>query len=203
MKNLTDKQREILEFLIECVQNEHYTPTVREIADRFGFSSTNAARNHLEALERKGCLTRRANASRGIELSPEYLEPQGGIPIVGRVAAGTPVTAVENLEGYLTIDGLFRDADRLFALRVKGDSMVDAGIRDGDFAVVRAQDAVEDGAIGVAVVDEEATVKRIRREGRLVRLLPANPAYEPLEIDPELTPFRIAGKVVGLHRVLE
>jgi len=216
MKDLTDKQRGILEFLIHCIREEYYTPTVREIADRFGIKSTNAVRNHLEALERKGHITRRANSSRGIELAAQYFETEdftagghapgeaggGGIPIVGRVAAGCPITAVENLDGYLSFDSLFGQDDRLYALRVRGDSMIDAGIWDGDYVIVRQQDNLDDGEIGVAIVDEEATVKRIRRRGKIIELLPANDLYAPIEVDPNNTPFRMGGKVIGIHRVM-
>jgi repressor LexA len=203
MKGLTEKQREILDYLVQCIGEEHYTPTMREIAAHFGLKSTNAVRNHLEALERKGCLTRRSGASRGIELAEEYLqEAPAGIPVVGRVAAGCPITAVENLDGYLTIDSLIRAPGQLYALRVQGDSMIDDGIWDGDYVVVREQPDVADGEIGVAIVDEEATVKRIRRRGHCIELVPANELYSPMEIDPATTPFRVGGKVVGVHRVL-
>jgi len=203
MKPLTDKQQEILDFLVHCVREEYYTPTVREIAERFGIKSTNAVRNHLDALERKGCLSRRAGASRGIELASEYLDAPAGLPIIGRVAAGCPITAVENLEGHLAIDSGLHQPERLYALRVHGDSMIDDGIWDGDYVIVREQTTVEDGAIGVAIIDEEATVKRIRRRGNIIQLVPANELYEPIEVDPSAVPFRIGGKVVGVHRALE
>ncbi|MBN1256457.1 MAG: transcriptional repressor LexA [Planctomycetes bacterium] len=202
MKQLTEKQQEILDFLIECIREERYTPTVREIAERFGIKSTNAVRDHLAALERKGCLTRRANTSRGIELAEEYLEKPEGIPIVGRVAAGLPVTAVENLDGYLAFETLFGGNDKLYALRVEGDSMIDDGIWDGDYVIVHEQPSLDNGEIGVAIIDEEATVKRIHRRGKIIELIPANELYQPMEIDPEETPFRIGGKVIGVHRRL-
>jgi len=203
VRALTGRQREILDFLVRCVREDHYTPTVREIADHFGMRSTNAARGHLEALERKGVLSRRAGASRGIQLSDEVLaQAREGVPVVGRVAAGTPITAVENLEGYLEFDSLFRHPERLYALRVQGDSMIDAGIWHGDYVLVEQAETVPDGAIGVAIVDEEATVKRIRRRADHVELAPANPAYKPVKVDPDATGFRTGGRVVGVHRVL-
>jgi len=202
MKGLTEKQEEILAFLITCIRDENYMPTVREIAEHFDFRSTNAVRDHLAALERKGHIRRRPNLSRGIEIAEEHLqEPPRGLPILGRVAAGRPIMAVENLDGYLELDGLY-DRARHYALRVHGDSMVDAGIWDGDFAIVRDQPNIENGEIGVAIVEGEATVKRIRHEGRHVELIPANDLYQPLHIDLETTDFRIGGKVVGVHRVL-
>lgn len=204
MEKLTDRQREMLDFLVHCVVEEHYTPTVREIAERFDFKSTNAVRNHLEALERKGFLTRRSGTARGIELAPELLEESrpSGIPVVGQIAAGCPILAVENIDGYLTMENLFREGDRLYALRVRGDSMIDAGIWDGDYVVVREQADLADGEIGVAIVEEEATVKRIYRRGALIELVPANDAYAPIEVDPAVTPFRLGGKVVGVHRLV-
>lgn len=202
MKTLTQKQQAILDYLVQCIQEEYRTPTVREIADHFGIRSTNGIRNHLEALERKGCLMRRANTSRGIELAPEYMDSDQGIPILGRVAAGQPILATENYDGVLAMEGLHGCSRDLYALQVHGDSMIDAGIWDGDYVVVRHQPSVADGEIGVAILEEEATVKRIRRRGRLVELVPANDLYAPIEVDPEYTPFRIGGKVVGVHRVL-
>lgn len=202
MKGLTDKQNEILEFIVDCIREEHYTPTVREIAERFDIRSTNAVRNHLDALERKGFLSRKPGASRGIELSGDYFGEPGGVPIVGRVAAGLPITATENLDGYLSFNSLFDRPDNLYALRVEGDSMVDAGIWDGDFVIVRQQPTVEEGEIAVAIVDEEATVKRIRCREGMVELIPANDSYRPIIVDPETTPFRIGGKVVGIHRTI-
>jgi repressor LexA len=202
MRPLTEKQKNILDFIIACVNEEHYTPTVREIANQFGIKSPNAVRNHLDAIEKKGHITKKAGASRGIELADEYLEKESGIPIIGRVAAGAPITASENMDGYLTIDGLFSSSDRLYALRVNGDSMIDAGIWDGDYAIVKAQEDVEQGEIGVAIVNEEATVKRIKRNGNVVELVPENESYSPIIVDLEYDSFRIGGKVVGIHRVI-
>ena len=116
MDALTEKQQDILDYLVTCIREEHYTPTVREIAARFGFRSTNAVRDHLAALERKGVLQRRAGSSRGIELADALLTDEGaqaGIPIIGRVAAGQPITAMENVEGRLSIESLFAHPDRL------------------------------------------------------------------------------------------
>lgn len=205
MEHLTEKQTEILNYLISCIRDEHYTPTVREIASRFGFSSTNGVRDHLLALERKGCIQRRVGASRGIELAPSYLrEPdEEGIPIIGRVAAGQPITAIENMEGRLTIESLFSRPESLYALEVHGDSMIQAGILDGDFVIVREQNFIEDNAIGVAILDEEATVKRIRIRDNEAHLIAENPLYPPLIVDLMDTPFRIGGKVVGVHRVVK
>lgn len=204
MKELTERQEAILGYLIECVRDENCVPTLREIADHFGFKSTNGVRDHLNALERKGCITRRSDVSRGIQIAPEYLDAEPrerGIPVIGHVAAGSPITAIENLDGYLELEGLY-ERDRHYALRVRGDSMVDAGIWDGDFCIVREQPDIENGEIGVAIVEGEATVKRIRREGAAVELIPANELYRPLHVNLSETDFRIGGKVVGVHRVM-
>lgn len=204
MRELTEKQQAVFDYLLDCVRDENYVPTMREIASRFGFKSTNGVRDHLVALERKGYILRRDNVSRGIQIAPEFLdgdESARGLPIVGRVAAGAPITAIENLEGYLELDTLY-DRDRHYALRVRGDSMVDAGIQDGDFCIVREQPNVDEGEIAVAVVEGEATVKRIYRKAGVVELRPENELYRPLFVNLEDTDFRIGGKVVGIHRVL-
>ncbi|MFH0965986.1 MAG: transcriptional repressor LexA [Planctomycetota bacterium] len=201
MEPLTDKQSNVLAFIREALDTDGRPPTVREIAWRFRFASTNAARRHLGALERKGYIERSARRSRGIALAQELRTP-AGLPIVGRVAAGTPITAVENLDGYLSIDSLFPSGADLFCLRVRGDSMVDAGIWDGDYVIVRRKPDFENGETGVAVVDGEATVKRIRRNDRFVELVPANQNYETIRVDLAQNEFRYAGEVVGIHRVL-
>jgi repressor LexA len=139
--------------------------------------------------------------ARNIEIAPDYLAPERGIPIVGRVAAGVPIDALENLEGYLDLDAAY-PPDEHFVLRVAGDSMVDAGILDGDYVVVRRQRRVESGEIGVAIIDGQATVKRFRwlADGGL-ELLPANDRYQPFLVD-RTAEFLVAGKVVGMHRML-
>jgi repressor LexA len=201
MQCLTEKQKAILDFIRQSMREAGCVPTVREIAAHFGFKSVNAAQDHLAALERKGYIDRRPGLARGIELAPDLREPEAGIPIVGRVAAGQPLTAIENLDGYLELGALYGGGSH-YALRVHGDSMIDAGIWDGDFAIVREQETIENGEIGVAIIEGEATVKRIRRETGFADLIPANDRYERRRIDLATTDFRIGGKVVGVHRVL-
>ncbi len=201
MERLTDKQQAILDFLVESVREGGLVPTVREIAAAFGYQSTNAVRDHLKALEKKGAITRRPGASRAIELHPDLLREERGLPVVGHVAAGSPVTAIENLEGYLELDSLY-DREHHYALRVRGDSMVDAGIWDGDFVIVREQPSVDNGEIGVAIIEGEATVKRILQNGPVVELVPENALYRPIHVDLSETDFRVGGKVVGVHRKL-
>jgi len=176
-------------------------PTIREIAEHFGFHSLNAVHDHLTALERKGYIERKQRMARGIELAPDLRDDPRGIPIIGRVAAGQPIMAIENIDSYLSLESIY-DRESHYALRVYGDSMIGAGIFDGDFAIVRHQPEIANGEIGVAIVEGDATIKRIRRNGHLVLLIAENEKYSPVEIDLRRADFRIGGKVVGVHRVL-
>ena len=191
-ENLTPKQRQVLNFILDRLRTVGYPPTIREIAEHFGFSSTGSPRVHLKALAKKGYLRLNPQISRGIEVLARAI----GIPIVGRVKAGGPDLAVEDVEGYLNLSRVFPPQETLFALRVRGDSMVGMGIMDGDLAIVRRQPSAEEGEIVVALVGEEATVKRFFREPQGVRLEPANPAYEPIVSKDVI----IVGKVIGVVR---
>lgn len=204
-KGLTDRQREVLSFIEDRVRRFSVAPTVAEVARALGVSGP-TAHQHLRALEQKGALTRLPGCARGMRLShARSAEPTGPacreIPVVGRVAAGAPLLAVENLEGTIAVDGMRYRGERLFALRVKGDSMLGAGILDGDLVIVRSQPAANPGDIVVALVrDEEVTVKRLAREGAKVKLLPENPRHAPIVCRP--SDVQIRGKVVGVHRVV-
>lgn len=200
MKELTDRQRKILAYIIQFQEERRCPPTFREIGRHFRIASTNGVSRHLKALEKKGYI-RMARTFRGIEVVEEY-RPGEGVPILGRIAAGRPIEAVENFDGSLNVQELFGRPPSVFALRVQGDSMVKAGIRDGDMVVIRAQPRVENGEIGAAVVEGEATVKRIYVEGDRIRLVPENDAYEPREYGREDAGVRILGRVVGLVRKL-
>ena len=200
-ESLTPRQKAVLDHLVNCHRQGGVLPTVREVAAHFGFASVNAAADHLAALERKGYMVRRPGAARALELAPEFLEPERGLPILGQVSAGAPLLAVEHLDGYLEMDTLYGPGGH-YALRIRGDSMVDAGLWDGDYAIVREQPRVENGEIGVAVVDGEATVKRFRwLAGGGLELVPANPDYAVRRVDPSCE-FLCGGKVVGMHRVM-
>ncbi len=201
MRGLTKRQEEIFSFILRSLREEGCIPSVREICQAFGFASTNAVNDHLEALVKKGYINRRPGMARNIEIAPDFLIPERGVPIVGRVAAGSPIEALENLDGYLDLDVIYEPGLH-FALRVSGDSMIEAGFWDGDYAIVRQQPKVESGEIGVAIIDGQATVKRFRwlPDGAL-ELVPENEKYQPFRVDPEAD-FRIGGKVVGLHRVI-
>ncbi len=203
MEKLTSKQQNIYDYLQECLNNEGYTPTMREIADYFGYSSTNTVNDHLQALAKKGYIIRKPGAARGIILTDNgsnHKELNKGVPIIGRVAAGRPITAVENLDGYLELSEFYNEQH--FALHVRGDSMIDAGIWDGDFVIVREQPILGSGEVGVAIIEGEATVKRIVINNQEAILYPDNELYSPIRVDLSATDFRIAGKVVGLHRVI-
>jgi repressor LexA len=197
---LTPRQAEILAFIRGTVRQKGYPPSIWEINQHFGFTSPGSARDHLKALERKGYLTRVKGRSRGLELTESSPYPAAiEVPLVGAAPAGQPLLAIENVEETLPLPkGLFASGD--FALRVKGESMVEAGILDGDIVVVRRQDTAENGDIVVALIGEEATVKRFYRDNGRVRLQPANARMQPLLLDP--AEVAIQGKVIGVMRRL-
>ncbi len=204
---LTARQRTVLEFIRDSIRRRGYPPTLREIGRALGIRSTNGVRDHVRALERKGYLVRDGVKSRALRpVEPlEFVELGGRtrrVPLLGRVPAGQPLLADEHLEDTVEIDTvLLGDAQEVFALRVVGDSMVGDGIRDGDFLFVRKQAVARPGQIVVALVENEATVKRFYPEGDRIRLQPSNPDYEPIFIRRE--DFRdtaILGVVVGIYR---
>ena len=204
-RNLTSRQEEGLEFIRNYIQEQGAPPTLREIADGLGISSSNGARSLVEVLERKGVLERRPGLSRGLVITDgtESEDTRGirKVPILGQVAAGAPILAEENLEGYVRVDEeLIGAQNHSFALTVKGDSMINAGIFDGDTVIARLQATAVTGDLVVAILDDEATVKFFFPDSERVRLEPANPNYEPIMVNPRDTPFRIAGKVTALVR---
>ncbi len=199
-QTLTKRQRDILTFIEECIDRDGFPPTVAEIGARFGIKSNNGVNDHLVALERKGYISRSSKA-RSIRVirSPR----RGGVrrfvtvPLVGRIAAGTPLLAIENIDGYLPVSpGIAPRPD--FALNVSGESMVGEGILPGDTLLVRRQDHAEDGQLVVALVDDEATVKRLFRKGKVVELRSANPDVPTMRLPAQ--ELIIQGVVVGLQR---
>ena len=207
-KELTSRQEEILEYIKKYSKVNRMPPTVREIGNHFEISSTNGVRSILAALIKKGYINRSPRLSRGIEVidndkSGNVAEAPSNtieIPIVGRVAAGTPILAVQNLEGTVTIDRDFLACrSDVFALRVKGDSMINAGIFDGDLIFARQQKTAERGEIIVAQIDNEATVKYYHPLADHVELRPANPRYRPIIVKNDKD-FTIAGKLIGVMR---
>ena len=204
---LTDRQREVLDFVKAFAAENGYPPTVREIGAHFGFVPRSVF-DHLKALARKGYVRRRSSKSRCLEV----LEGDGkgrraahtrSLPLVGRVAAGRPLLAVENVEGAVTVSrDWVGEGDEAFALRVEGDSMIGAHILPGDTVIVRRQESAVPGEIVVALVGDEATVKRFARSGRKIVLKPENPAVSPLVFQEGDRRLKIRGKVVGVLRRL-
>jgi len=199
-KGLTKRQREVFEFICSTMREENRPPTVREIAQRFDFRSPKAATDHLDALERKGYIHRRNRKSRNIEIREE-LSPQG-IPILGRIAAGSPILAIENLDGSLSTTTLFDVDENTFALEVEGDSMTGAGILPGDYVIVNSNGRVRNGSVVAAQIGDEATVKRVYMRKGQVHLRAENPAYEDIVVDKRSPNFSIYGPVVGVMRKL-
>ncbi|MFH1334898.1 MAG: transcriptional repressor LexA [Candidatus Zixiibacteriota bacterium] len=206
MKELTKRQKDVLDFIREMVESRGLPPTIREIGEKFKITSTNGVRAILSALDRKGYIRRQPLVSRGIELVKKATFDFGQrrsyvtVPLVGRIAAGLPTLAVENIEGSIAVDKSFLPGGDVFSLRVVGDSMKDSGIFDGDYVLARMQSTAEKGDIVVAVIGEEATVKTYVPQKNRVRLEPANPAFQPIVVDTRFSDFRIAGKVIGLLR---
>ncbi|HMB71850.1 MAG TPA: transcriptional repressor LexA [bacterium] len=197
---LTPRQREILDWLRDEIDRRGLPPTIREIGESFGIRSTKGVEDHLAALERKGYIRREKGKSRAIEVADRPdLRGARLVPLVGRIAAGAPVLAVENHEGTFVFDESLVGAGETFLLRVQGDSMTKTGILDSDLVIVRKQDDARNGDIVAARVGDEATVKRFRKGGGRVTLLPENDAYDPIEVDPT-EGFEILGKVVGVYR---
>ncbi len=190
------KRAEILDFITRKITEEGYVPSVREICKEVELSSPATVHYHLNQLCEEGLIVKEPNKKRFLKLA----SLSGGgfvrIPVLGRVTAGQPILAQENIEDYVQMPSEMARAEELFALRVQGDSMVNAGILDGDVIIVRKTDAAENGEIVVALLDEEATVKRFFRDGTRFRLQPENDAYAPIYTDQ----VRILGKVVALHR---
>ena len=207
MKEMTARQREVLEFMRIFGERHGVPPTVREIGERFRFTAR-AAFDHLRALERKGMLERRVTgkrASRTLVLPAQRGSRRteaAGIPLLGRIAAGAPITAVENHEDTIPLrpEWLGTGGQDVFALRVRGDSMIEAHIVDGDLVLVRKQETAGSGDIVAAMVDGEATVKRFGRENGAVVLRPEHPTMRPIVVGAGHGDFRILGKVVGVIR---
>ena len=199
MRELTPRQKEILEMIQEFISETGMPPTRAEIARQLGFKSANAAEEHLRALQRKGVLELVPGASRGIQLK-DSLRDQMGLPLIGRVAAGNPILAQEHIEAHYKIDPQLFSPKPHYLLRVHGMSMKDAGILDGDLVAVHRTPEVRSRQIIVARLDDEVTVKRYRQTGSVVSLLPENDEFEPIEVDLRDQALVIEGVVVGVIR---
>lgn len=198
---LTPRQAEILTLIRECIATTGMPPTRAEIAQALGFSSVNAAVEHLQALAKKGVIELLPGASRGIRVAGRA-RAEAGLPLVGRVAAGSPILAQEHIVGRYPVDpALFRPRAN-YLLQVRGLSMRDAGILDGDWLAVHRTAEARSGQIVVARLDDEVTVKRLRLKGRRAELLPENPDFAPIVIDLKRQPLVIEGLAVGVIRQL-
>jgi repressor LexA len=202
-KDLTKRQQEIFDFIKKYSAGHGYPPTVRDIGKAVGLASSSTVHAHLANLEKLGLVRRDPTKPRAIELLDRAVDAaknavtgHSGLPLVGRVAAGVPITAEENIEDYIDVPPILGGDEGQFILAVRGDSMVDAGILDGDFVVVRPQDTAADGEIIVALVEDEATVKRFFREPDHVRLQPENKTMKPIIV----RDVSILGRVVGVFR---
>ena len=203
MSDITARQQRILDFIAETVRERGYPPTVREIGEAVGLTSSSSVHAQLANLEKKWLLHKDPTKPRAMSLSTEESKATGTVvPLIGQIAAGTPVMAAEQIEDYVSVPTDFARSGEHFALRVTGDSMIGAGILDGDMVVIRSQESAADGDIVAAVMpgpaEDEATVKRLGHDGARVMLIPENPALSPFE----MLDGRIVGKVVAVLRKL-
>jgi repressor LexA len=201
MEKLTERQSQILEFIRETVAASGMPPTVAEIAVAMGVSSTNGRRQHLQALERKGAIELVPNASRGIRLL-EDSEEEMGLPIIGQVAAGSPILAAEHIEDYCRVDHDTFKPNADYLLRVKGESMREVGIYDGDLLAVHRASSANNGQIVVARIEDEVTVKRLKIKGNIAYLQPENSEFSDIRVDMRKQKLDIEGIAVGVLRRL-
>jgi len=205
LSNLTSRQKLIYDFLVRTVREKGYAPSIQEIGSKFGIASTNGVFGHLKALEKKGYIRRVGKraleivTAQGRSALPDVRE----VPVLGRVPAGRPLLAEENIEGFLPLAKEMARGREVFALKVKGDSMIEDGIHDGDYVIIRRQETAENGDTVCALIGGEATVKRFFRKGKAITLRPANKNYSPIVVSQEEPgSFRILGKAIGLTRKL-
>ncbi len=203
-EKLTEKQARVFNFIVKYKEESGYPPTVREITQNLGLSGPNSAKKFLDILERKGWIKKTARSSRAIEILNEakkvlpYM-----VPVVGNIQAGIPILAIENIEENIALDpSLAGDKDTFF-LKVRGNSMIDAHIMDGDLAMIRPQSTVEQGEIAAVLIGEEATIKYFFKEEEFIRLQPANPDMEPILIREDKEHVKIIGKITGLVRKMD
>lgn len=200
MKELTDKQELVLKFITQVIKDRGVPPTIREIGDEFSITAKGAY-DHLKAIEKKGYLKTQKNQSRAIELLRHSAEDGipvrvMSIPLLGRVAAGVPILAEENIEDYIPIPDQLAKKGVVFALKVVGDSMINDGINDGDIAIIQKKEVARNGEIVVALIDNEATLKTYYKEADYIRLQPGNNKYKPIKTKKA----NIVGKLIGLYR---
>ncbi|MFV4845703.1 transcriptional repressor LexA [Edwardsiella tarda] len=197
MKALTARQQQVYDLIRDHIEQTGMPPTRAEIAQRLGFRSPNAAEEHLKALQRKGVIEIVSGASRGIRL---LMEDESGLPLIGQVAAGEPLLAQQHIEGYYQVDPSLFKPSADFLLRVNGMSMRDIGILDGDLLAVHKTQDVRNGQVVVARIEDEVTVKRLKKQGNMVQLLPENSDFQPIVVDLREQNFTIEGLAVGVIR---
>lgn len=202
MQNLTKKQTRILEFIKDFQYKHSLSPTLREIMNHFKLKAIATVQGHLVSLERKGYIKKEKDKARSISILglKKTLRDIIEVPVLGRVAAGSPILAVENIEGYVAIDKTWAKGENIFALKVQGSSMINGGIFDGDFVIVKQQPTAENGEIVVALIEDEATVKRFYKDSDTITLKAENPNIEPFAYHPEDATVSILGKVIGVYR---
>ena len=202
---ISKKQSEILEYIKNEILNRGFPPSVREICEAVNLKSTSSVHSHLETLEKNGYIRRDPTKPRAIEIVDDNFNlvrrETINVPIIGKVAAGQPLLAVENVEGYFPIPSEYMPNNKTFMLVVQGDSMVNAGIFNGDYVVVEQQPTAENGQKVVALIDDSATVKTFYKEDGHIRLQPENDSMEPMIVEPD-QPFQILGKVIGVFRFM-
>ncbi|MGB9792674.1 MAG: transcriptional repressor LexA [Thermacetogeniaceae bacterium] len=199
-KKLTRRQEEILKYIQESIYKRGYPPSVREIGEAVGLKSSSTVHSHLIQLEKKGYIRRDPTKPRAIELVRTNTSSVMKVPVVGRVAAGEPILAIENIEDIFHLPDIFANSgDKVFMLTIRGDSMINAGILDGDYIIVRQQNTAENGDIVVALLGDTATVKRFYKEDNYIRLQPENDDLEPIYTKDVI----ILGKVIGLLRKID
>jgi len=196
---LTKRQQEVLDLIHAHIQATGMPPTRSEIARKMGFRSATAAEDHLQALARKGAIELTPGTSRGIRILGDDSE-ESGLPVVGRVAAGSPILAQEHIEDHCRIEPGFFSPRADYLLQVRGMSMQDIGIMDGDLLAVHRTDSAENGQVIVARIEDEVTVKRFQKQGHIVQLFPENPDFEPIVVDLKHQPLSIEGIAVGVIR---
>ncbi len=207
MKSLTDKQSKIYEFIGAWQKKNGYPPTQEEIRDHFGFGSLNAVRSHLVLIEKKGYIRLNCGKARGIQLAslpvPTFKQQENFIPLLGRIAAGVPIWAEQNFEDHLPIPPSLFGGGELFALHVSGESMTGAGIRNGDIAVIKKQDCVENGEIAAVLIEQEVTLKRVYLSSKSLVLKSENPTFEDLKFAAGKSDIiRILGRYRGIVRTM-
>ncbi len=202
-QKLTLEQERVYSFIVKHKQETGFPPTVREIAEKLGYKSPNNVRQHLRLIEQKGYVRLLPGKARGIDVNTSAEQDNTGnessVPILGTIAAGKPITAIENIEGYVTLDRSVFRGEGLFALKIKGDSMTGMGILNGDIAVLRRKNQADHGEVVAVVIDEDATLKRFIRENGAVLLRAENPAYSDIVLS-STNSIQVIGKLVGIIR---